>query len=108
MIALLEDRLTPIHALCRQFGVRKLEVFGSGARGNFDPETSDLDFVIEFVDYGPYIAGRFFGFSEAMERLFSRRVDFIFGPNIKNPYLREAVNESKALVYESGGDQIAA
>ena len=33
---------------CRQFGVRRLRVFGSAARGDFQPEWSDLDFIAQF------------------------------------------------------------
>ena len=36
-------------ALCRRYGVRRLEVFGSAARAaDFDPKTSDADFLVEF------------------------------------------------------------
>jgi len=35
--------------LCRRFHVRRLEVFGSAARGDdFDPDRSDADFLVEF------------------------------------------------------------
>jgi len=34
--------------LCRRYGVRKLELFGSATDGAFDPRTSDLDFLVDF------------------------------------------------------------
>ncbi|MFI5180687.1 MAG: nucleotidyltransferase domain-containing protein [Thermoanaerobaculia bacterium] len=29
--------------------MKRLRLFGSSARGSFDPESSDLDFLVEFV-----------------------------------------------------------
>jgi predicted nucleotidyltransferase len=34
---LIREQQEDIAAICRRFGVRKLEVFGSAARGDFDP-----------------------------------------------------------------------
>ena len=39
-----------IFAICRRFGIQRLEVFGSAARADaFDPEHSDADFLVEFA-----------------------------------------------------------
>lgn len=49
MLPLIAERRSDIAALCRRFGVRRLVVFGSAARGaDFDPARSDLDFLVEF------------------------------------------------------------
>ncbi|MGH7044244.1 MAG: nucleotidyltransferase family protein [Acetobacteraceae bacterium] len=51
MIPLLAAHRAEIVALCRRFHVRRLEVFGSAARGtDFDPTRSDVDLL---VTYGP-------------------------------------------------------
>ncbi len=43
------DKKAELIALCRQYDVARLEVFGSAARGtDFDPQTSDADFLVEF------------------------------------------------------------
>ena len=103
MVDLITDNLPAIIALCEKHGVRKLEVFGSATKPDrFDPETSDVDFVIDFLDYGPAIVDRFFGFAEDIEMLLGRHVDFIFGDKpIKNPYFRSAVNKSRVTIFES-------
>ena len=44
-IALRRDEL---RAVCRRFHVRRLDLFGSAARGDFDPQRSDVDFLVEF------------------------------------------------------------
>ncbi len=49
MHTLIDRRRAEIAMLCRRYGVRQLEVFGSAARGiDFDPDTSDADFLVEF------------------------------------------------------------
>ena len=48
MIAEVGSRRMELADLCRRFGVRRLDLFGSAARGDFDPERSDLDFLVEF------------------------------------------------------------
>ena len=39
-----------VAALCRLSGVKRLELFGSAARDDFDPGRSDFDFLVEFDD----------------------------------------------------------
>ena len=86
--------------LCRHHGVVRLEVFGSAADGNFDPERSDIDFLVEFgeSDSGN-LFHRFFGLSVALEQLFARKVDLVSPSALKNPYFIAAVNRSRQPVY---------
>ena len=54
MNPLIEQHLDAIRALCREYGVARLEVFGSAATGAFDPDRSAVDFIVEYpADYGP-------------------------------------------------------
>jgi predicted nucleotidyltransferase len=49
MHAAVGDKRETLAELCRRFHVRRLEVFGSAARGeDFDPSRSDADFLVEF------------------------------------------------------------
>ncbi len=46
---LIDQRRAEIAATCRRYDVRRLEVFGSAARGaDFDPTASDADFLVAF------------------------------------------------------------
>jgi predicted nucleotidyltransferase len=57
--------------------VRRLEVFGSAARGSdFDPTASDVDFLVEFEAQNDDLA-RFLDFKAALEVLLARRVDLV-------------------------------
>jgi hypothetical protein len=49
MSPLIEDNLEELGRLCRLHGVRKLEVFGSILRQDFDPQRSDVDVLVEFL-----------------------------------------------------------
>ncbi len=78
MIAAVEDRRAEVAALCRRHGVERLDLFGSAAGDGFDPETSDLDFVVSFERRDPQdLFGRYFGLEEDLEALFGGRVDLV-------------------------------
>jgi predicted nucleotidyltransferase len=47
---LLQAKLELLRELCERFGVERLELFGSAARGEFDPAHSDLDFIVPMKD----------------------------------------------------------
>ena len=95
------DRLSEVRAVCRRFGVVRLEAFGSGARGfDFDPDRSDADFLVEFGP-APELAplGQFFGLAEALERLLERPVDLVEAGPVRNPYVLADINRARELVY---------
>jgi predicted nucleotidyltransferase len=98
---LVEHQRDAIRALCQTYGVRRLDLFGSGATGAFEEATSDLDFVVTFADTrSPGYADRYLGFAEALETLFGRPVDVITERSIRNPYFRQAIEASRQLVYD--------
>ena len=98
----IEQYRAELEALCRRFGVRRLEVFGSAVAGEFRAETSDLDFLVEFEPpTGPGYADRYFGLLESLQALFGRPVDLIVASAIKNPYFREAIDKTRVLLYEA-------
>jgi len=100
VIDLVEDKREEINSLCRQFGVRRLDVFGSALTDSFDPLTSDIDVLVEFVD-GPAFDyfDSYFGLKEGLEDLFGRPVDVISAKSIRNPYFRDQVMRTRRLLY---------
>lgn len=100
MHSLIEDHQEQLDGLCRRFRVRRLEVFGSAADGTFRPESSDLDFLVDFFPLAPrdhYEA--YFGLWEDLQSLFGRKVDLVEAGAIRNPYFIRGVNESREPVY---------
>lgn len=96
----ISSRRGEIEDLCRRYSVRRLEVFGSAAEGRDRPGESDVDFLVEFRDLPPgAYADAYFGLLESLESLLGRPVDLVVGSAIQNPYFRQAVEESKVLLY---------
>ena len=73
----------------RGFGVRRLALFGSYARGE-QTATSDLDFVVELEERS---FDSFMGLKLFLEDLFGRPVDLVLEHTIK-PRLRPHIMES--------------
>ena len=101
MIGIVEDRRTEVVALCEKYGVKRLDLFGSAAGEDFDPEASDLDFVVSFERRDPPdLFDRYFGLQEDLEALFGRRVDLVMeGALEKSPRLAKNVEDSRVLLY---------
>jgi len=101
MHRLIDDRRTEIAILCRRYGVRRLEVFGSAARGaDFHPDSSDADFLVSFEPKSSLSAlEQFFGFSREMARLLGRPVDLVEAGSVRNPFIRAEVDSARELVY---------
>lgn len=105
MIAEVANKREEIAVLCRQFGVRRLELFGSAARGDFDPATSDVDFILEMDDAPANFTGRYFRFIEAMEALLGRQVDVISDKRRSNPYLWASIDRDREVIHDGARRQ---
>lgn len=99
MSPLIEGNLEEIGRLCRLHGVRKLEVFGSILRQDFDPQHSDVDVLVEFEPQVANSFANFLGLKEALESRFGRRVDLVELRAIRNRRLRHHIEQSKSPVY---------
>jgi len=102
MIPAIQDQADSIRSLCLNYGVRRLEVFGSAATSSKLPEDSDLDFLVEFQPnaYAAY-ADTYFGLLEDLQQLFGRPVDLVVGSAVENPYFLQSIERTKTLVYEA-------
>lgn len=107
MHQIIESNRETSAALCRRFGVRRLELFGSATTNAFDPQRSDLDLLVEFDDDTRLLFDRYFGLKEALESLYGRCVDLVTVGPLKNPYFVEAVNKTRQLLYAAEGAEAA-
>lgn len=107
MASVLDAHLAEIPAICRRYGVSRLELFGSATSDAFDPQRSDLDFLVEFDADSSGLFDRYFGLKDSLEALYGRRVDLVTGGSLRNPYFVEAVNRSRQLVYAAEDPQAA-
>ena len=103
MHASIDTRREEIADICRRFAVRRLEVFGSAARAtDFDPDSSDADFLVEFVPGNglPFLR-RFFGLEAALADLLGRSVDLVEPGAVRNPYVKASIDRAREVVYGS-------
>ena len=97
---LVSDKHADIADLCQRNGARRLDLFGSAVREDFDPVRSDLDFVVVFKELAPAAyAESFFALKEGLEALFARPVDLVVERAIRNPYFRQRVATERQAVY---------
>ena len=97
------DRKEQLAELCRRYDVVRLEVFGSAARvADFDPATSDVDFLVEFDRTADVrLVEHYFGLRAALRDLLDRPVDLVQPGAIRNRQLRAIINEEREVVYAS-------
>ena len=104
----LARQLPNIAALCERYGVAHLALFGSATSSEFNPESSDLDFLVELDTQLPGSrARRRIDLADALEKLLGRHVDLVNPRYIRNPYFLEAVNNSRTVIYDRQNAQAA-
>ena len=95
--------------LCQRFRVERLYLFGSAARGQFDPARNDLDFLVSLEEQSPGdYADNYLDLAQALETLLVRRVDLVTECSVRNPYLRETIVNARELLYDSRDEKVAA
>jgi predicted nucleotidyltransferase len=101
MISLVADNKDAIVALCRQYGVRRLALFGSAAKGTFDPGKSDLDFLVDLGEYEEGVARRYLGFVVALQETLGRDVDVVTSRSVKSSAFRDELAATAQTIYEA-------
>ena len=100
VIGIIENNRAGIAGLCRKYGIKKLEVFGSAAAGTFQRGQSDVDFFYEFDNSNTAsLADRFFGFQSDLEELLGTQVDLVSSPDATNPYFLQVANRHRLTLY---------
>ena len=101
MIDEIRSHREELRVLCRRFHVRRLDLFGSAARGDFDHARSDVDFLVEFDRDHPQALSlkTYFGLKEAIEALLGRRVDLVEASAMRNPYLKASIERSREPLF---------
>jgi uncharacterized protein len=87
-----------IAAFCRARGIRKLSLFGSVLRDDFDAQRSDVDMVAELLPTARP-GWEFFGWHEDLAAILGRKVD-LHTPASLSPYFRDEVLREALTIYE--------
>ena len=100
MIPAIADRRSHISDLCRRYHVRRLDLFGSAARGVDFTDESDIDLLVEYdSDFSPPPLSEFFQFRRDLSSLLSRQIDLTMAGAVRNPYVREAIERSRQMLH---------
>lgn len=84
---------------CQKHGIRKLSLFGSILREDFNPERSDVDFLVEFL---PNATPGFFGLvgmENELTELVGKKVDLRTAKELSR-YFRQEVLDEAVVQYE--------
>ncbi len=97
---IINQNINIIKALCHEYKVKAMYVFGSVATDNFN-ESSDVDLIVKFdeVELGDY-ADNYFELKYELEKLLQREVDLLEEQAIRNSHLKQQIDATKKLVYE--------
>jgi len=100
MVAVLENKSGAIAALCRRYGVVRLDVFGSALRDDFRPGQSDVDLLVEFAPMEPYAkAQAYFALRNELRALLGVEVDLVMTGAVKNRYIARNIERTKRMLY---------
>lgn len=99
MIPLIEENLDALRELWRRYNVERLDLCGSAAVADFDPERSDIDFVVQFAEMPP-VAHKdcYFGLLFDLEDLLARSIDLLEATAVRNRYVRRSIDATKVLL----------
>lgn len=91
-----------LEAICREHGVRRLDLFGSRARGTA-MDDADVDLLVEIETPTPAAYARaWFALKEQLETLFGRPVDLLTTGSLENPHLRQRVEAERITLFDAG------
>ena len=103
MHPLIASNLDGIRSVARDFGVVRLEVFGSVSTPGFDTTTSDIDFLVEFpedYDFGPWHA-KFHALRRALAGLLDHPVDLVDVWALRNEWFSIEADKTRQVVYDA-------
>lgn len=89
--------------LCRAYGVARLEVFGSVMTDAFDPDRSDVDFIVAYppdYDFGPWL-GRFQALEAALAAGLDRDVNLVMESALTNRWFAREAAKTRTVLYDA-------
>lgn len=90
-----------VAAICERWGVSRLELFGSRARGDFE-ESSDFDFLYSKIDPLTFGLDNLCGLADDLEALLEKKVDLVSRTAVetsRNPYRKSSILGDAVVAY---------
>jgi predicted nucleotidyltransferase len=83
--------------MCQEYGVRRLRIFGSGARGEDRPD-SDIDLIVDYDGRRGFF--EFVELEDELAKLFGREVDLVTERGL-SPHMKEAILASATVLFDA-------
>jgi len=100
MVNMLLDKLDAIRQSCKNHNVVRLDIFGSALREDFEPDRSDIDFLVDFGAMSPFDKpDAYFGLLNELRNILGTEVDLVMVGALKNRYIRDDINRTKQQLY---------
>jgi uncharacterized protein len=99
---LVREKLPQIIEICKRHKVRRLSLFGSALREDFDPERSDVDLLIDFAPLEPGTRARhYLDLIVELEDALGRPADVVESHSLRNPIVQRAVQAGHQVIYDA-------
>lgn len=82
---------------CRNHGIREMALFGSATRGDFEPERSDLDVLVDFEPDAALGLIEFCRIQIELSELLGRKVDLVEKSGLKSAVRKQVVGEAETI-----------
>ena len=104
---IIDQHINELKKLCAKYFVSQLYVFGSVAKNSFT-DKSDIDFLVQFSGVDPLeYFDNYMDFKEDLKQLFSREIDLVEIQTIKNPILKNSIDQNKIILYGGENSKMA-
>ena len=90
-----------IEALCQEWQVQEMSLFGSVVRSDFTP-TSDVDVLVTFHPEARWNLWDLADMRDDLKEIFHHEIDLIEERSLVNPYLRASILRDKQVIYAAG------
>lgn len=98
---LVAEHLDEIRALSEKYGVEKLEIFGSAMTDAFDPERSDVDFIVHYpkgYEFGHFLS-RFQDLEDELAIALDRPAQLVMTSALRNSRFSRNADQTRMIVY---------
>ncbi len=104
----LKSRVAEFENMCKDHGVKYMYAFGSVVSERFNPNSSDIDLLVEIEAENPLDRGeKLLDLWDKLELFFNRKVDLLTASSIKNTYLKSSIDKTRILIYDGKGQKIS-
>jgi predicted nucleotidyltransferase len=99
MTSLFDQHRQQIQDVCGRHHVRRLDVFGSALRDDFEPSRSDVDLLVEFEPGHRVTLRSYFQLREKLSQVLGYPVDLVMASAVQNRYIKADIEATRELVY---------